>query len=629
MLDPRAREIYLDHLRPPQGYRLDTAVATTFSLDLMSLLMVPVAMALEDHRLDRRTLSDPVIVMEAIRQSAEHFAVFCQKGRIAVPKHDSLLYGFLERSVIEVQPPDPKGVFHPKTWLLRYSAEENAPVRYRFLCLSRNLTFDNSWDTVLALEGTLAEHRTYGYSITRPLVEFHKALPGFAADVLPQQTRDLVNRMADEVKRVQFEVPDGFDTIKQFIPVGIEGYRLFPRIADHTRALVLSPFLSPQGLERIRKRGLQQVVISRPEALDALSDKTFEKLTSTAECYFLDEAAERPEEAETEESVESNPSTSLDDFSGLHAKLIITENGSRAKVYTGSANTTSAALMGRNVEFMIALEGHRKRVGIEPFLGQENNGEKNNQISFRNMLRPYIRPEQWNGTASDQERLEQLLEQARMALSLAELSIRIQPNDQGRYSMELFSQDQEVHLPEPVRGTCFPITLHEHHELELNPLARGQGVVFPDVSAEALTSFMGFQLEAKGSSPPARIAFVLNVPVQGMPESRDKGILRSILSDRERFMRYLLVILGSESGLGMGELLTTNGKVGVKSRHRALIPLFEELVRAYSRDPEKIRRIGRLISDLQETGSLEEILPPGFEEVWAAFTSTANGGKEP
>lgn len=629
MLDPIAREIYLDHLRPPQGYRLDEAVATTFSLDLMSLLMAPVAMALEDHSLDGRTISDPVIVMEAIRQSAERFAVFCQKGRIAVPTHESLLYGYLERTVIEVQPPDPKGVFHPKTWLLRYSGEEDAPVRYRFLCLSRNLTFDNSWDTVLALDGTLAEHRTYGYSITRPLVEFHQALPGLAASTLPEQTRDLVNRMADEVKRVQFEIPDGFDTIEQFIPMGIEGYKQFPRIADHKRALVLSPFLSPQGLERIRRRGLQQVVISRPESLDGLSDKIFEKLTSAAECYFLDEAAERPEEAETEKSEESTPLTSLDDFSGLHAKLIITEEGSRAKVYTGSANTTSAALTGRNVEFMVALEGHRKRVGIEPFLGEENNGEKNNQISFLDMLRPYTRPEQWNETSSEQERLEQLLEQARISLSRADLSIRIQPNDQGRYFLELFTQDQDAHLPEPVRCTCFPITLGEHHAMELDLLTRDQGIVFPDVTTEALTSFMGFRLEAKGSSPPARIAFVLNLPVQGMPEGRDKRILRSILSDRERFMRYLLLILGREAGLGMGELLTPQDKTGVKSQRRDLIPLFEELVRAYSRDPEKIRRIGRLISDLQETGSLEKILPPGFEEVWTAFTSTAKSGKVP
>ncbi|MBN2034313.1 MAG: phospholipase D family protein [Deltaproteobacteria bacterium] len=622
LLDPREREIYLDHLRPPQGYRLDGAIATTFSLDLMSLLIAPVAMALQAQRIDRKTALDPLVVVEAIQQAAGRFAVFCQKGRIAIPRHDTLLYSYLEKSVIEVHPLDPDGVFHPKTWLLRYTGKDIAPVQYRFLCLSKNLTFDNSWDTVLSLEGTLAEHRSTGYGLNKPLADFHQSLPRLAAGSVRIRVRDLVSRMAEEVKRVLFEPPEGFESIEKFIPVGIEGHKRFPRLPDHKRSLVLSPFLSPGGIDRITKSGREHIVISRSDSLDGLSDQIFGKLNSTTSFYFLDEAAERPEEEDPEESQDGTHQGSSEDFSGLHAKLILTENGAQATVYTGSANATGAALTGRNVEFMVALGGLRRRAGIDRFLGDEDA-----VFSFRNMLRPYIRSQNGAKVSTEYERLEKALELGRRALSGANLGVHIAGNDQGLYSLKMVSTDKGVELPESVRGMCFPITLSENHALDLAPLARCQGVEFQDLTAVALTSFMGFFLEVKGAGETARIAFVLNLPVQGMPAGRGKGILRSILSDRESFIRYLLLILGNEDGLGSCAAWR-KGESASQWQLRNILPLFEEMVRAYSREPEKIQRIGQLVSDLREAGNLGEILPPGFEEVWSAFSNKTGRGVE-
>ena len=41
MLAPDNRGLLLDALRPPPGHSLDRAVATTFTLDLETALMVP------------------------------------------------------------------------------------------------------------------------------------------------------------------------------------------------------------------------------------------------------------------------------------------------------------------------------------------------------------------------------------------------------------------------------------------------------------------------------------------------------------------------------------------------------------------------------------------------------------
>ncbi len=620
LLDPSSREIYLDHLRPPTGYRLDGAVATTFSLDLMSLLMAPVAMALEDKRIRGQTISDPVVVVEAIQHCVDRFAVFCHKGRIAVPRHETLLYGYLEKSVIEVQSPDPEGVFHPKTWLLRYVEENGAPVRYRFLCLSRNLTLDNSWDTVLSLEGTVSKSRSKGYGLNRPLGDFHLALPGLTNGTVSAETGYLVKSMGEEVKRVQFEPPDGFERIEQFIPIGLQGHKRFPKVTEHKRALVLSPFLSPNGLKRIARDRSSHIVISRLDALDGLSDSLFNKLSANTDFYFLDEGAERPEEIEQEEGNSVDQTSSKDDFTGLHAKLIIAENGAKARLYTGSANATGAAFTGRNVEFVVALSGYRRKVGIEPFLGDENA-----KFAFRNMLRPYTRPEE-KIKPTQREKLEEALEQGRKALIAGDLRIRINQDDQSSYLLSLSSKSHHLKLPGSVRGTCFPIALPEDHARDLTPLTRKSRLDFENLTREALTTFMGFRLEAKRGGEIARIAFVLNLPVVGMPDGRDSGILRRILSDRESFIRYLLLILGGEADFIKPSFLKK--KDGFFESHlRDVIPLFEEMVRAYSREPDKIRRIDRLIADLREAGGLDEILPPGFEEVWAAFSNAAIRGK--
>lgn len=50
MLDPNTRYTYLAELRPPAGYQLDFALATTYTLDLLTLLMAPLSMIFEETR---------------------------------------------------------------------------------------------------------------------------------------------------------------------------------------------------------------------------------------------------------------------------------------------------------------------------------------------------------------------------------------------------------------------------------------------------------------------------------------------------------------------------------------------------------------------------------------------------
>ena len=58
MLAPDNRTLLLDVLRPPAGHTLDRAIGTTFTLDLSTALIVPLAFAgfqLDDSRIPLRS----------------------------------------------------------------------------------------------------------------------------------------------------------------------------------------------------------------------------------------------------------------------------------------------------------------------------------------------------------------------------------------------------------------------------------------------------------------------------------------------------------------------------------------------------------------------------------------------
>src|SRR5262245_50262769 len=137
MLLPGDRTLFLDALRPPDGYRLDWAIGTTYTLDLMALLTAPVAFAFTDWRDgEGRPTTDPMALLRAVRQYASRMVLFCQARQIAIPHTYHQLYGQLEDAVAQVRAPL-GGSFHPKVWILRYLAGGEPPA-YRVLCMSRN-----------------------------------------------------------------------------------------------------------------------------------------------------------------------------------------------------------------------------------------------------------------------------------------------------------------------------------------------------------------------------------------------------------------------------------------------------------------------------------------------------------
>ena len=79
MLHPRDRTLLFDALRPPLGYQLDLAVGTSYTLDLFTLLTIPLSFTMSDcNDEEGNIMYDPLALLNSIRRYSEKMSVFCQ-----------------------------------------------------------------------------------------------------------------------------------------------------------------------------------------------------------------------------------------------------------------------------------------------------------------------------------------------------------------------------------------------------------------------------------------------------------------------------------------------------------------------------------------------------------------------
>jgi len=620
MLGTRERTLLLDSLRPPAGYRLRRAVGTTFTLDLMALLTAPLAFTFFDaHDQDGVPVADPVALLEALRRHAQKITLFCQAGAIGVPAPEQTLLAYLEGSVIAVQPRQPGAIFHPKTWVLNFHAADR-PAIYRVLCLSRNLTFARSWDTCLRLEGRLTQ-RQRGYGRNKPFADFMLALPKISTRTISAELQADLNRMAYEIRRVDFKLPRPFRDFRVH-NFGLKGRprRPFP---DGGRSLVVSPFLVGSFVrDLLHDHGLE-ILISRPEAFDeVLGGVGREALPQR--CYVLSSGADlnaREAEEEDREGTDA-PLTFQDDIelAGLHAKLFLFEKGRESRLFTGSANATGAAF-GGNVEMLVELIGKKKDCGVEALLGSEDDP---NLETLRSLLQEYQPGDLTEVPPDPRKALERSADRLARLLGAASLTATVHEVREGQeWDMTLSGKLPDI--PETARVKVWPVTLPAEAARPIGASAE-QGredaptAVFEGLSFEALTAFFAFELSLREERQEVRRRFAMTAQLIGAPTDRRERLLRSLLKDRRRVLQLLFLILMGE-GADVSEFIQAMDRdspaAEVSFAGWDQSALLEALLRCLSRNPERIDEVARLISDLEKTPQGANLLPEGLSEIWS------------
>ena len=137
----RDRTDYSGILMPPDGYRLDRAVGTTYSLDLEALTAVAICLGLSEET-DSKLMQNPIGMLNALQKVSDKIVLFCEAGQIKVPTKPTALSILLEKMVVEVALPKDRQLgrypsFHPKTWVLAY-VNADGDKKYRFVVMSRS-----------------------------------------------------------------------------------------------------------------------------------------------------------------------------------------------------------------------------------------------------------------------------------------------------------------------------------------------------------------------------------------------------------------------------------------------------------------------------------------------------------
>lgn len=574
MLAPDSRAVLLDQLRPPVGYELDHAVGTTFTLDLTSALIPPLAFAAGALA----TTKNPMAILATVRQASERVDLFCQAGCIMVPHQASDLMAFLEPMVHAVQAPRPGHLFHPKVWLLKYRCDDD--VKYRLLIQSRNLTQDACWDAVVSIDG---ESSTRPRASNRPLVDLLRSLPGLTTATMPVKRSAAVLRLAEDIRRVDWELPpDATEMRFHALGLGTQPALDF----TGSRHVVVSPFVTDRGLGIVAPASRTLTLVSRVESLEELAATTLKRTTRRT---ILDPNADL-NIVDPEDGGQSRSSL----LAGLHAKLYAVERANQAHLFVGSANATEAAF-GGNVEILVEFVGRWRTFGIDALLGPDGLGPLLLDYEPAGGQKPLE-------TAEAQRRLDELIRR------MASLPWQIAVATTASENYELTASAGA--MPALPDGYCGILELLTRPGYGCD-IAGPDLIAFTDIELADVSAFLVLRMTSpEGFAGGAVIPAVL----LGDPEGRLDEILARQLNTPDKFLQFLRMLLGLNDpsaaswtigdGDGGGSFGSSSGGI------------LESILRAMAVNPLALDDLDALIINLQKDPERQHVLPTGLAELW-------------
>ncbi|MDO8144516.1 phospholipase D family protein [Isoptericola sp. 178] len=592
MLTPQTRVMLTDALRPPAGYRVDTAVGTSYSLDLTALLLAPLSFALYDHSGDDVLAVDPVRLLEAVRRHTARTTVFCQAGGIHVPAAYRPIHTFVEDSVLEVMPPEGRTLFHPKVWALRFAGPDGA-FSHRVVVLSRNLTFDRSWDTALVLDESDG-----GTIEAASAADFLRGLPGLALRELQPDRAAQVDDLATTLAQVSLSPPEPF-TGGRLLPIGLADEPVWPFPEEARRLLAISPFLTRHAVRRLGALSTDRVLVSRPESLELIGSQALAGWEATV--------LQRLAEVEAGTDVDAPPSAP-DEFAvgeGLHAKTFVLDMPrSQSMTVTGSANLT-AAPWGRSVEFDAVLTGPTARCGVAATLDGSDEAP-----GLRRMLAEHAVS---TAEGADDAAIETsyALEAFHRALAVGGPVLHVEPLDDERVRATL-----TLTLPDDMPG--------ETRVWLASLPGDGQSRTLADqvewtVAPSHVIPFVAVETTAGSGDARATRRCVIKADLTGAVDSRRQDAVASVLQSKADVLRYLVLLLGDHSYDALfAQLAGVDGAGFHDGSGQSVedVALFEPLVRATGRDEDALARVASLVEELRELDRAEDLVPDGFDELW-------------
>lgn len=344
---------FLDVLRPEKGWLVERAILSTYSLDMVALVAVMLALAGLD---DDQGSGSKVDFANAFEKMRGKLRVLVQAGRIAWPTKLPTLMGILDRFIKEVHQDENHGSWHPKIALIKYISEDGEYSKWRLWIGSRNLSATMSWEAGLVL---LSSNDGSGQKIPG-IVELGMEL----AKLAELESFD-GNRVVQELQEITWQAPAGVKVESiQFLLAGSK--RSYPDEPGGIHKLVVvSPFCDATTINQFGSWGddhTERYLLSTIPEIAKLNQRVGKPLNPFKTHLLILEA---PEENEFLLDLANIPGDEreFDDEEvkrELHAKLIFTEHSRGYTLLLGSANATQRGWLGPNYEVVGNLTINQK-----------------------------------------------------------------------------------------------------------------------------------------------------------------------------------------------------------------------------------------------------------------------------
>lgn len=574
--------VYTDVLQS-EGFVVDYAVCTTYSMDMPTLLSVPFMLGTMCD-LTEATMQSPHLILEAVNRAANKFAVFCNAGCIAVPETQSKLYALMERSVVQVALPR-KGAgfvnFHPKVWVVKETNPDTEEAQIKLVVMSRNLTCSTDLDVVCELVGKIGAELASQKAQRKhaPLVDFLRFLSNQTGE---HTIRKHISNLCEDINRIKNFDLDGspFDDYN-FFPMGIPAYNGYDRclqqnILNHAaEMLVISPFVDMNVL--------YDMTSCSPQAKETLITRHASVKQDMLELF--NHGVYAPKEVLTDKAEKD---TAVD----LHEKVYfvrrIEGKQSRNHLFLGSTNATRNGFE-RNVEFLLHLQFAPHKTPYKGFRSEIINDDKDCMFEQVTAITDA------DGTKDDQNS-ERDMRNAIDCIKQAQINCA-----GNAYSITIRCKDVQG-----ITAYLCPLGCDAKEQTLANDMA------FEGLKLEQLTEF--YVLRVKD------LRRVIKITTKGMPtDERDKAIFRSLINTKAKFINYLAFMLTNdveqyilESQQLERELLSGNAK---EKEQIISTSLYEDMVRMAYTNPERIVAIGK-IKDMAD----DSVVPKQFSDMYDTFT---------
>jgi len=582
-------------LMPPVGYTLVRAVGTTYSLDLEALMSVCIVLGIQEST-DSSLTKNPFAILKSLQGLSEKLLIFCEAGQIAqMPPEKSPLMLMLDKMIVPVKLKSIKGKgipsFHPKTWTLQYEDADGNQC-FRFIVLSRNLTFDRSWDVAVSLDGMMTGGR---HRSSYPIVDFLEYLKYNTLEEVSMKTekRRILNALIQNLPFVKFSLEDKRFLDFEIIPLGIGTVDIDkdPLMTNSFHDMfIMSPFVSSGVLQSFDNRKILKInnrhLITRTIELNKIAGKL-----NNFKVFTIKDAV-----VEGEEIVSDDEPANVQQ-QDIHAKMYLMTKDSSSTLYLGSMNASENGLH-RNVEMLLKLSAYRYYLNIDQIeadlFGPDEKWNPFEEINLNEVDNK--EPEQ-----NEKDALERVI---KMICRLKAKAV-VEPTGNG-YKVT-------VTIPCPREG--FPdAEIAPARTVRTQPLA--EKMVFEGLSALELTEL--YRITAKGETE--SITRMMLIPTE-MPLDRDDMVIRSILKDKRAFVDYLAFILGDDyvlSTLEMEASTSYDKDKGHRSDEDSLPAIYEKMLKVAYSEPERLKEIRHIMNRIADC----DVIPDEFIQMYDTFSKT-------